>query len=1040
MTFKHIEFYDSPVMIELARQAIQKGTVKPLSMDEILKNASDTQVDDCQPSGNLMLDVSRLAEGLRAKGYVKEAISLEAKLMEYKRAAKEFSSILDQAHPEGDVEMGDASSDLGDVETLESAHLKMEEILKKVPTGKQTKAESLLAKTVAILREAQTAPANEMESVLSGQVSEQDQKIAEINKKIAGSFPAIRDLLVTARSEISPDVWQFTETNVIGNDAMAKLYAAKVLENSIRPVQDYIKLLTLLTGGLTRPENMKGTVYQLLSGLDYNSLYARVNAINPTIAKTYCVGTLPSKWKMSYIEENPEQAGNPIFANNDVSVWNFDINKGIGWGDNGWGDFVWDKDKLIKTKHFNVMVDEIVQFFETTYNNVFGGNKLATATKLLQDDLNALLVGYDGAISFFGAPPVIDLQNRMAVSTLVMQQADNLRTYAGSAGKKLLDLWNIVSPTTQPKLLSTASTVATELINVIDFVNQQVAPNEQLLTDVNQAATMLAGTARGFLEAAKRDGETSANYKTFMDNATELYALSKIVSAGKGKLYGEIFNKIKGTFPEAKSYQDLVQTAQTWMEYCKQMTGIAPVPFALPAARASASVEYIVKNALTGPGGTAPAAHKPDGAAGIPVGKPGAKPQSQVTHDRRLQTIDGDEKAAVIKMQDLMGRIATHAKNPAIATVGKNGASGSDGAWLGFTSRGLVTIQGLIAEHEKKTGQSIGRLETRQMGGTPGAKAAADSNSAVLRKYLAAAWNDKAAGDSQEGTPAGLSPELQSLSAFYDWLISSGAAKEESTPATVKKDPSGREYETGGQTGIDGTKFWMELGEMINWFKTEASPRRPDIEKHLQGLYQQLVGITNRYGLSPDSPRGNLVTKDMLAAPVAGKPGSGGAAGQPGQGGGPGGSAYVGRGQGGRGVSDGSDLEISDVENYPDPIYLRGSSKGDIDLNLEYYSELRQQFPAIPGYLNFRVFNSTDARNMAVGLFSDGQPLSKSNNYFQTMDMFLNALVKGITAAAKSWEDLAGPTPAERSEMTKHMMRWQRAIQQKKQQLKTSIV
>jgi hypothetical protein len=117
MTFKHIEFYDSPVMIELARQAIQKGTVKPLSMDEILKNASDTQVDDCQPSGNLMLDVSRLAEGLRAKGYVKEAISLEAKLMEYKRAGH----VIDK--PPGEVILIGPDLDRADADPLPAHHL-----------------------------------------------------------------------------------------------------------------------------------------------------------------------------------------------------------------------------------------------------------------------------------------------------------------------------------------------------------------------------------------------------------------------------------------------------------------------------------------------------------------------------------------------------------------------------------------------------------------------------------------------------------------------------------------------------------------------------------------------------------------------------------------------------------------------------------------------------------------------------------------------------------------------------------------------------
>lgn len=135
MTFKNIDFYDSPVMRNLARMAIEKGTIKP-SVKSMVKQASTIEVK----SGNFLIDISKLANGLRAKGFARDAESLEQKFLLFKKAEKAvYNELLEFAHPDGDVHIADAKDNNGDVETKESAHEKILSVINKSPTGKQAK-------------------------------------------------------------------------------------------------------------------------------------------------------------------------------------------------------------------------------------------------------------------------------------------------------------------------------------------------------------------------------------------------------------------------------------------------------------------------------------------------------------------------------------------------------------------------------------------------------------------------------------------------------------------------------------------------------------------------------------------------------------------------------------------------------------------------------------------------------------------------------------------------------------------------------------
>jgi hypothetical protein len=88
--------------------------------------------------------VSELVLGLRNRGYLKQAEVLEDKFFEYKTAQthlykvfnEEGEDVVDRAHPDGDIEMGEACCGHGCVETQTSQHKKILDIVKKNPTGK----------------------------------------------------------------------------------------------------------------------------------------------------------------------------------------------------------------------------------------------------------------------------------------------------------------------------------------------------------------------------------------------------------------------------------------------------------------------------------------------------------------------------------------------------------------------------------------------------------------------------------------------------------------------------------------------------------------------------------------------------------------------------------------------------------------------------------------------------------------------------------------------------------------------------------------
>ncbi len=145
MTFKHINFSDSPVMRELEKIARAKGEFNSSSVESVVKKVAASKPKkkvSYEPSEDLMQDILKLADGLRAKGFEKQADSLETKFLDYKKAETHLYRAIDEdgedvigfAHPHAAKPISD--SEHAKVPNILEKHKKIVDIVNKQPTGK----------------------------------------------------------------------------------------------------------------------------------------------------------------------------------------------------------------------------------------------------------------------------------------------------------------------------------------------------------------------------------------------------------------------------------------------------------------------------------------------------------------------------------------------------------------------------------------------------------------------------------------------------------------------------------------------------------------------------------------------------------------------------------------------------------------------------------------------------------------------------------------------------------------------------------------
>lgn len=135
-----MSFFQSEIMRSFYKTANAKGWVK--KEPELIRTASESK--SLEPSEDLFMDMCRLSEALRNKGYVKQAESLDKKIAAYKVAEthlyrvhdEDGDALIEHAHPEGDFKVEDAADGMGEVEKLTTQHKKIVDIVNKQPTGK----------------------------------------------------------------------------------------------------------------------------------------------------------------------------------------------------------------------------------------------------------------------------------------------------------------------------------------------------------------------------------------------------------------------------------------------------------------------------------------------------------------------------------------------------------------------------------------------------------------------------------------------------------------------------------------------------------------------------------------------------------------------------------------------------------------------------------------------------------------------------------------------------------------------------------------
>lgn len=177
MTFKHVKFEDSIVMRSLEKLAKEKGLVES---EPITKSASQSLV----PTNNLTENVLVLCDGLRQRGFTKQAIELEEKFLAYKQAqtlyettSEKGEDLVDAAHPKGSYKLEDVDSDEAVVETILDRHMKMVKMIEKTPTGKLSSASQVINAVKMVLADAATKLYTETFNELKRQTNELDEKI-----------------------------------------------------------------------------------------------------------------------------------------------------------------------------------------------------------------------------------------------------------------------------------------------------------------------------------------------------------------------------------------------------------------------------------------------------------------------------------------------------------------------------------------------------------------------------------------------------------------------------------------------------------------------------------------------------------------------------------------------------------------------------------------------------------------------------------------------------------------------------------------------
>ncbi len=645
MTFKHIPFIESPVMREFARVAAKKGLVE--AAPEIVKSASAESESKLQIHdfyGNLV----NLANGLRNKGMIKEAESLEDKIFTLKQAEvhlyraidEDGDDLLNAAYPDGDVSVSDAKDGNGIVRTPQSAHKKMVEVVSKNPTGKYASGEETLEKVAEALglkKKAQVDPndsAQEVEGLFQKRDPESEIKVEKINKLVSESVPVINagiqnQIAVTER-ELNFS-GNFLTLATAGNEAVLALYEKYSGVEAAR-VKNHFMRREAAFGDRYNP-NVK-------------VLFQKINAMNSDEAQGFVRQVAPRVDIFKFIPPPPADTELQTGWDKIKNVVKDVVTTSAG----GWvpvaGKWLFSFEKDSKVTHN--LVNSIVADFKAEFDEFFSSDKIESANAKLKNTLAAAV-------------------NPMKEAAMLLSEIKPLSLNANSNELVLNSVMAVKQKAEEffknKEAMSEISSASAALGTAVDFkpvlaaivtLDNEIKALPITAMDVVPVNEELDGLANAFNIAAQKVAvyaknnikEDTVEWDAARQQANTLIFMKNAILKAKGRPTKKLLESVSAIMP-VKSMDELKGLASYYQEQASKL--------------ASGKQNELVK--LAQPIAPPPSAGaKPVPTAGKPVGK--APVAKAVTREQATSGMAPDGITEVANMQYALSEFAGMINNP----------------------------------------------------------------------------------------------------------------------------------------------------------------------------------------------------------------------------------------------------------------------------------------------------------------------------------------------------------------------------------------
>ncbi len=246
MTYKHVKFQDSETMRSLVKIAHQKGMIAPeSSVEKALKSASAKPALDLSVTDSVQENLLKLCAGLRAAGLTTYANKIEGHIATIKFAetaalydvsGETGEDLMDEAHPEGAVEVADADDGHGVVDTKPSAHQKLVDIVTKAQVINSLK----LALAEGPAPTPAPAPEPSTQDIVRGLVHKYADSLKEIVMDVLNSEDVSERVLMDSSSVGS---WFPYATVQSHFEALMEKLDAMVKQTDAQPTSLNLKLL-----------------------------------------------------------------------------------------------------------------------------------------------------------------------------------------------------------------------------------------------------------------------------------------------------------------------------------------------------------------------------------------------------------------------------------------------------------------------------------------------------------------------------------------------------------------------------------------------------------------------------------------------------------------------------------------------------------------------------------------------------------------------------------------------------------------------------